>query len=141
MGDGRSNTPYLGSNETDHDNNKKQMASTQQLLMMTASSINHDADSQKQTQRSHNDEFQSRTAQNQRRQTSLPNHNAVEQVDSNPNGSSHTMSMFPESAHGAAYRQAQTKSTNDFKRKLGHLKEALSSIKTNLSAFKQSAST
>lgn len=32
------------------------------------------------------------------------------------------------------------RSSNDFKRKLGHLKQALSTIKTNLSSFKQSAS-
>ena len=29
--------------------------------------------------------------------------------------------MAPDNEHGAAYRDAQTKSTNDFKRKLGHL--------------------
>lgn len=51
------------------------------------------------------------------------------------------LSMAAESEHGAAYRDATVRSDNDFKRKLGHLKQALSTIKTNLSSFKQSAST
>jgi hypothetical protein len=34
---------------------------------------------------------------------------------------SENFSMFPESEHGAAYRDAQVKTTNDFKRKLGNL--------------------
>lgn len=46
------------------------------------------------------------------------------------------LSILPESKYGASLKEAQHRSTYDFKQKLGNLKEALSTIKTQLSSMK-----
>ena len=47
------------------------------------------------------------------------------------------LSVLPESKYGANLKEAQNKSTYDFKLKLGNLKDALSTIKTQLTSFKK----
>ena len=50
------------------------------------------------------------------------------------------LSVLPESKYGASLKEAQNKSTYDFKQKLGSLKDALSTIKTQLTSFKNESS-
>ena len=50
------------------------------------------------------------------------------------------LSVLPGSKHGAALKEANSKTSHDFNSKIGHLKQALSTIKTKLSTFKNSNS-